>query len=104
MVDIEKMKTLGKEWIADDKHRIYFNDLRGLYGLELNLYGTGNISSAKVDGVKISNGKARQLATDLDCAKFFYDVNAGTFGSVGLSDVKIAKITAEITRRLEGTA
>lgn len=104
--EIETMKTMGKEWKSDDgsQHRIYFNDLCGLYGLDVDRYGTGNISSAKLDGKKLSNGKARSLCTTLDFAKVFYDVPAGEFGSKGLENDKFTKIVVAIKARLEGTA
>lgn len=98
--DLERLKAIGKEWTGGDNHRIYFNDLRSLYGLDATYYGTGNISSASIDGVAISNGKARALATDLDFAKVWYDVKTKTFNQKGLSDSVFERIVATIRRRM----
>ncbi len=73
MANIETLKKLGREWQGGDKHRIYFNDLAGLYGLETSHYNSGNISEATLDGGRISNSQAREIASDLSMAKIWYD-------------------------------
>jgi hypothetical protein len=63
---VEKLTAAGgSEWESGDNHRVYFNDLPELYGLQAERYGTGNISSAKLDGQKISNSKARKIESGL---------------------------------------
>ena len=71
----------GKEWRKDDLHRVYFNDLPELLGLETFHYNTGNISSTRLNGERISNCRAGELMTSLMSAKFWYDVKAGHFES-----------------------
>jgi hypothetical protein len=73
------LKIGGKGWQSGDKHRVYFNDLVKRYGLELNYYGTGNISSASLDGEKISNSKAKKIDSYLSFAKLWYDLSAQEF-------------------------
>jgi hypothetical protein len=75
-MNIEKLiKIGGSEWKKNGMHRIYFNiDMMvPLYGLELSFYGTGNVSSAKLNGEKISNSEATRLLRKLD-SKIHYDV------------------------------
>ena len=90
----------GREWTGGGNHRVYFNDLAPLYGLEVSHYGTGNVRGAKLDGREISNTKAKQILAGLAPAKFWFDVAAGEFRSTGLSETTIAKITAALTARM----
>jgi len=80
-LNVEKLKEMGNEWIKGDHHRIYFNNLAEMYGLETGRYGTGNISSATLDGEKTSNNQARRIASDLKELKIWYDVKKGKFFS-----------------------
>lgn len=99
-MEIEKLIQIGgSEWKKDDKHRIYFNDLPGLYGLEFSTYKTGNISSATLDGHSVSNSQARKILGSMGGSKLWYDVEDGQFHSQYLSDTTFHKIVAEITRR-----
>ncbi len=85
-MDINKVKSIGKEWIKEDMHRIYINNLETIYGLQTTSYKTGNISSATLNGEKISNSRARQLSCDLSCAKIYYDVKTGKFETQHIND------------------
>jgi hypothetical protein len=79
-MNIEKMKKIGgKEWKVGDYHRIYFNNLINIFGLECALYNTGNISSASINGKTISNTKAKEIITCLEFGKVWFDVNDGEF-------------------------
>lgn len=53
----------GSEWThpGTGEIRIYINDWPALIGLDVNRYGTGNISSATLDGERISNARARDI-------------------------------------------
>lgn len=94
------LKTIGNEWKAGDKHRIYINKLEELYGFDANYYGTGNISSATLDGEQISNSKARKIKTNLDFGKLWYDVNAKRFYSDRLPDSYVEKIVKRIKSKM----
>lgn len=90
----------GKEWRSDSgAHRVYFNDLAGLYGLKTSRYGTGNISSATLRGSGISNSQARKIESAFVFAKLWYDVGTKTFGSKGLGDDDKAVIVAAIKKK-----
>ncbi len=41
--------------------RLYVNNLAEVIGLDVSFYKTGNVSSAALDGERISNSKAAQL-------------------------------------------
>lgn len=80
-MNIEQLKKIGgSEWQKGDYHRIYFNNLAEIYGLTCSFYNTGNVSSASLDGEKISNSGARRILSALGDAKLWYDVNSGRFG------------------------
>lgn len=97
-----KLKRLGgKEWISGNNHRIYFNNLSKYYdGLNVSRYGTGNISSATLGGEKLSNTKARELMSELDNGKLWYDVKTGQFESQRMSSSVKNKVIAGIKNRL----
>ena len=59
----------GKLWEQGDKRRIYLNNWLELAGVSVSRYGTGNISSASVNGKKLSNAKAGELSG----VKVFWD-------------------------------
>ena len=64
----------GREWIGGNgQRRIYLNEWHELAGLEISRYKSGNISYAAVNGERISNNRARVLAS----ASVWWDVDAG---------------------------
>lgn len=93
----------GSEWRKSGKHRVYFNDLAGLYGLETNRYKTGNISSARLHGEKISNSRARELSNTLRTAKLWYDVAESKFMAIGLEPPMMQIIIGTIRDRVAET-
>ena len=95
MNDIDKIKSAGKEWVKGDYHRIYFNNLEKFYtALEINTYKTGSISSATLNGEKISNNRAYKIQTDLDVGKLYYDVKNSAWVHTGI-DSDILEIIIE---------
>lgn len=91
----------GSEWQKHGHHRIYFNGLTKWYGLETEHYGTGNVSSATLDGERISNSGARTILGDLSYAKIWYDVNTGKFHGKGYD---IDRYFDTIVDRIKATA
>lgn len=86
----------GSRWEKAGHNRIYFNNLAELYGLELSFYNTGNISSATLDGERISNNSARLILSSLNSAKVWYDCNTGRFETQGLSERAHERIMAAL--------
>ena len=75
---ISKLKAAGgSEWESGDKHRVYFNDIREDFGLEIERRKSGSVSNAKLDGKSISNNKGGQIEETLSRAKVWYDVKTG---------------------------
>jgi len=71
----------GRRWTQGDRDRVYVGAELGasLIGLRVSCYGSGNVSSATMDGEKISNASAREYLNTLrDC---YYDVMADKFFS-----------------------
>lgn len=79
-------KAGGKLWEKGEMRRVYFNatELERHFGLEIHTYNTGNISSAKLDGEKISNSQASKHANALHLGKLWYDLVAGKWMQQGL--------------------
>ncbi len=90
----------GKLWEKNDKHRVYFNNIATLYGLDLGFYNTGNISSAQLDGEKISNTQARKILVDLDSGKFFFDLDDKKFHWTGIDPADINRLVKSITKKI----
>lgn len=97
---VEKLIAAGgSEWIKGDMHRIYFNDLPGLYGLSVSKYNTGNISSASLNGEGISNSKAYKLIDRLS-GKLWYDAKTEQFASRDLRPDDVAVLVDAIKSRV----
>lgn len=71
----------GVEWQKGGHHRVYFNDLAALVGLEVRFFKTGNISAAKLKGTEMSNTKATRMYNNLTSSKFYFDMADGKFHS-----------------------
>lgn len=76
---IERLLQGGaKRWTKYGKDRIYLRDfLKENSGLEIERYNSGNISSAKLNGEKISNSMAGILLNCID--KAYYDIEKDSF-------------------------
>ena len=73
------VKMGGREWIKAGKHRIYIAVDMACKAINLRcqFYGSGNVSSATLDGDKISNCSARDMRQTL--SGMYYDVQIGKF-------------------------
>ena len=71
----------GRRWQKNGKDRVYLPEaaLATALGLRTTHYGTGNISSATMNGERIANGRARDILSALAGAKFWYDVDSDQF-------------------------
>lgn len=87
----------GNEWKKGDHHRVYFNNANKLIGLSINKYNTGNVSSATLDGEKISNSYAKTIADE----KVYFDVNAKTWVSPINNQEVLKLISVEIEAEAE---
>lgn len=99
-MDETKLMTIGKLWEKNGMKRFYFNNLLDLYGLEITRYGTGKISSARLNGQKISNTQATKLINKMALGKFWYDCNAGEFKAQNIPEDMVSAMVAEIKRRI----
>jgi len=81
-IDIEALKQLGgTEWVKDELHRVYFNNLEELYGLDCRCYKTGNIAEAFLHSEPISNSEARRIRGCLCDMKIWFDMKDRKFHS-----------------------
>ena len=88
----------GNEWNGT---RVYFNSLIDLAdGVEINFYGTGNVSGASIDGVGISNTKGRAIVSELSYGKVWFDIETGKLKAKNLSEDTAARIFRGIRARL----
>lgn len=71
----------GKRWQKREHNRIYLESaiLSKAIGLEAETYKTGNISSATLNGEKISNSQAGKIYGALGSANLYYDCNKDEF-------------------------
>jgi hypothetical protein len=87
----------GKLWEKKGIRRIYFNGLADRVGLSVTRYGTGNVSSASLNGEGISNSKARAILIALEFGKVWYDLNTDKFETKGLDEWTEAIVASIIT-------
>lgn len=75
----------GNLWEKGGHRRIYFNaaTIATSQGLDWGRYNTGNISSASLNGQKISNNACRRILDDLQYVKLWYDLTDRKFYSKG---------------------
>ena len=106
IITLEALVTIGgRDWRSSDgsKHRVYLNDLIEFYPtLEVSYYGTGNVSSARLDGDRISNTKARRILQALDGTKLWWDANTQEWGhrAYGAEEL-VREIIKEIEERIQ---
>jgi hypothetical protein len=100
----------GVRWTKDGHDRVYFNDLRELFGLRVSRFNTGNVSSASWKGAKISNNEATAILSALQFGQLWFDVSHNRY-VWRIADCrrhkgdKLAKaIVSEIERRAAGIA
>jgi hypothetical protein len=93
----------GSRWQKNGMDRVYFNDLARWYGLEVELYNSGNVRSARLRGEPISNSEARRIMSRFLNAKLWWDVQSGRWEARGLDDADrdyiVSAILAEVERR-----
>lgn len=67
------------------KARIYIDpeNMGEVFGLEINLYNTGNISSARLNGEKISNSRAYKMIQN----KIYFDIESQIFVGTDLKAI-----------------
>lgn len=100
---MKKIEELGgKRW----NDRYYFNNLQELYGLELRFFKNGfNISSALLEGEKLSNAKARELSGVLQGMKIWWEEGSGfQWKGLGSRRFSAKQIAEKIIGRLEKEA
>ena len=95
----------GRLWEKNGKRRVYFNDLEVIYGLEIIRYESGRISSAKLDGEKISNSEAGRMISNfgriwLEDGKIFQS----GFNELRRSEVDVDWLVKEIEKRIKEVA
>lgn len=93
---IKKLEELGgHRWTKNDMDRVYF-DAQGL-GLDINLYKSGNIQHAEIDGEKIAKAEARRLIA----CKYYIDLADGEAHTQRNADVDDENFDF-LVKRLDG--
>lgn len=103
MISPENLKKVGcTEWVhpGTGEVRIYVNDLAGLYGLRTSHYNTGNISSATLNGEKISNSEAKRILHHMSSAKLWIGGD-GRIMHKGLSEQECVIILAALREQIK---
>ena len=92
-MNISRLKELGKEWHTEKYHRIYFNDLNKLAGLEISRDISGTIPIVKFKGKNICNALAKAYYADKYYSKLWYDCLERKFKSKHLhKDMRVSAI------------
>jgi len=91
-IEIEKIQELMKDeshnlWEKYNKRRLYL-DFAKIVNLEVDRYNTGNISSAYLEGEKISNSKAYKYLQ----GKAFIDLNTNVLECQYMNSEMIDKL------------
>ena len=84
----QKLENLGLSVWGEEfgKPRMYVNtdeQLEVIFGLSIGRYGTGNISSARLNGERISNTRARKLSDN----KIYFDCVTQTMVGIDLEPI-----------------
>lgn len=92
----------GSLWEKYGKRRVYINNIAAIYGIETARYNTGNISSAMLNGVKISNSEAKRTLSKMP-DKFWYDLEDGKFHwkTWEGDDVQAREIAEDVIGKIE---
>ena len=69
----------GSLWERHGKRRVYFNNIEKWLEIECNRYKTGNISSASMNGVGVSNSQAKKAISNIYGEKVFYNLDSKKF-------------------------
>lgn len=100
---VDALKALtaagGTLWEKSGMRRIYFNNLAALMGLSISYYKTGNISSARHNGERISNGAAGRMLSSID--KLWFDLADNKF-YFKASDKDLARTVCAKLRAVAG--
>lgn len=99
----ESLKKLGHaEWVhpGTGEARVYINNLSALYGLRTSHYNTGNISSATLNGEKISNREAERILRHMSSAKLWLGGD-GRLMHKGLSEQECVIILAALREQIK---
>jgi hypothetical protein len=97
MIDNEKLKQLGNEWIKGDNHRIYFNNLFELLEAEITYHKTGTFDNVYINGQRISNNEANGIKM---LAKVWYDVKTGEFHFKNLDKIYFEQVVEAIKEKV----
>ena len=95
---IDKLKQIGgSEWIKNDIHRIYFNNIFELLGAEITYHKSGTFDNVKINGQRISNSKAYSM---LKFGKVWYDVKTGKFESKNIDKIYFDQVVESIKEKV----
>jgi hypothetical protein len=97
MIDTEKLKQIGSEWIKNDIHRIYFNNIFELLEAEITYHKTGTFDNVKINGQRISNNEANGIK---QFAKVWYDVKTGEFHFKNLDKIYFEQVVEAIKEKV----
>lgn len=97
MIDAEKLKQIGSEWIKNDIHRIYFNNIFELLEAEITYHKTGTFDNVKINGQRISNNEANGIK---QFAKVWYDVKTGEFHFKNLDKIYFEQVVEAIKEKV----
>jgi len=96
---VEQLEAMGgKVWEKAGMRRVYFNDAAALIGLSYSTYKTGNISSATLNGVAISNSECGRILAKI--GKIYWDLDTGKIHGRDTEQTLLNQVAAAIRAKL----
>lgn len=98
---IEDLIAMGaKRWQKAGYDRLYLNNAGlKIAGLEISRYNTGNVSSAKLNGEKVSNTKGRNMASIVERA--YIDLTSGKLHCTQAKDDDVQEAVIALENNLK---
>jgi len=88
----------GNLWEKGSMRRVYFNNVPALIGLSYSTYKTGNISSASLNGVGISNSECARILRSI--GKIYWDLDTGKMHGSYTEQSMLNQVAAIIRAKL----
>ena len=98
---VEDLMAMGaKRWQKAGYDRLYLNNAGlKLAGLEISRYNTGNVSSAKLNGEKVSNTKGSNMASIVERA--YIDLTTGKLHCTHAKDDDVQQAVIALENNLK---
>lgn len=96
---LEQLIALGGNlWEKGSMRRVYFNNVPAMIGLSYSTYNTGNISSASLNGTRISNSECGRILRSI--GKIYWDLDTGKIHGSYTEQSMLNQVAAIISAKI----